>query len=307
MSVGRRGSSLLELITCIAVIGVLAGLLLAAVQKVRAAAARLECQNNLKQLGLALHGYHDAEGALPSAIRDDKRPGEPFPFLTWQGRLLPYLDQQPRWDRTAADYRTNPDPFSNAPPHANLDAVLAVLSCPADARTRTAWDVIEPVGMGVGYVRVALTSYLGNLGTDRFRRDGVIYKDGRLQLIHITDGTSNTLLAGERPPSPELLYGWWYAAAGLEKTGALDISLGAREVSTPFVYAQYQSCGLGPFHFRAGRLDDYCATFHFWSLHPGGANFLFADGSVRFLRYEADSVLPALATRAGGEIVEVPD
>ena len=66
-------------------------------------------------------------------------------------------------------------------------------------------------------------------------------------------------------------------------------------------------CSKGPFHFVAGRADDLCSAFHFWSPHPGGANFAFCDGSVRFLSYSADPVMPALATRAGGETVNVPE
>ncbi len=155
--------------------------------------------------------------------------------------------------------------------------------------------------------RVALTSYLGVEGTDRRRRDGVLYRNSRVQISHVTDGTSNTLLVGERPPSPELIYGWWYAGDGLGGTGALDVVLGVREPNSLNPYPQYVHCGHGPFPFRPGRVDDYCSVFQFWSLHSGGANFLFADGSVWFLLYDADPILPALATRAGGEAVALPD
>jgi prepilin-type processing-associated H-X9-DG protein len=77
--------------------------------------------------------------------------------------------------------------------------------------------------------------------------------------------------------------------------------LGARERNFGGTYVS--GCPLGPYHFVAGRVDQQCDLFHFWSLHSGGANFLFADGSVHFLSYQADTVLPALATRAGGEVV----
>jgi prepilin-type N-terminal cleavage/methylation domain-containing protein/prepilin-type processing-associated H-X9-DG protein len=298
----RRGFTLIELLVCVAVVAILAGLLMAAVQKVRAAAARTQCQNNLKQLGLALHMSHDAVGGFPPAVRITD-PAEQTPYLSWQGRLLPYLDHQPLWNRAVADYAITRDPFAPAPAHAGRERVLAVLGCPADDRVRTAWEV----WLYNRDIRVAMTSYLGSSGTNHQRSDGLLFHNSRVQLPHIPDGSSSTLLVGERPPSPELLYGWWYAATGLARTGALDLTLGAREVSHPEIRPQYQPCGLGPFRYQPGRLDDYCSVFQFWSLHPGGANFLFADGSVRFLRYEADAILPALATRAGGEVAAVPD
>lgn len=148
-----------------------------------------------------------------------------------------------------------------------------------------------------------MTSYVGNIGTDRSRRDGIFFRNSRIRIDDVLDGTSNTLLVGERPPSPELRYGWWYAGDGLAGSGALDVVLGAREYNARNPYPQYVPCGRGPFPFRAGRLEDYCSVFQFWSLHPGGANFVFCDGSVRFLRYGADSILPAMASRGGGEVI----
>jgi prepilin-type processing-associated H-X9-DG protein len=111
--------------------------------------------------------------------------------------------------------------------------------------------------------------------------------------------------SGERPPSADFWYGWWYAGYGQAGTGSADMLLGVRErnLGGPFV----SDCPAGPYHFREGRADNQCDLFHFWSLHPGGAHFLFADGSVRFLAYSADAILPALATRAGGEPVDSLD
>ena len=110
---------------------------------------------------------------------------------------------------------------------------------------------------------------------------------------------------GERPPSADLRFGWHYASVGQDGAGSLDSVIGVRDPNVASE-SEYRPCGIGPFSFNAGRADDSCSVFHYWSLHPGGANFAFADGSVRFLSYSADSILPALATRAGGEVVEVP-
>jgi prepilin-type processing-associated H-X9-DG protein len=106
--------------------------------------------------------------------------------------------------------------------------------------------------------------------------------------------------------TPDFWYGWWYAAQGMLGTGAGDMVLGVRELvppGQPFVWF----CPRGPYHFVPGRLDQECDAFHYWSQHIGGANFLFVDGSVHFLPYAADAVLPALATRSGGEAVSLPD
>lgn len=298
---GAAAFTLIEVLVVIGIIAILIGLLLPAVQKVREAAARMSCQNNLKQLGLALHMAHDAEGGFPPGLRTT--PGEPYPKLSWMGRLLPHIDQGPLWEQTAADFRRVPDPFMGVPPHTARAVVLPVVGCPSDWRVRTAWE-LDFFGRPI---RMALTSYLGSLGTNDRRRDGVLYLNSRVRIEHIPDGTSNTLLVGERPPSPELIYGWWYSGAGVGGTGAFDVVLGTRELSPSNPYPQYAHCGPGPFAFRPGRIDDFCSIFQFWSLHPGGANFLFCDGSVRLLRYDADSILPALATRAGGEVVTIPD
>jgi prepilin-type processing-associated H-X9-DG protein len=153
---------------------------------------------------------------------------------------------------------------------------------------------------------VALLSYLSSNGTTHRSLDGVIYGSSSISMNAILDGTSNTVMVGERPSSADLVYGWWYAGDGLEKTGALDFTVGAREINSSRNYARYRRCGGGPFHFLQGNIKDHCSVFHYWSLHHNGSNFAFADGSVRFLSYSADTVLPALATRAGGEVVEVP-
>ena len=127
---------------------------------------------------------------------------------------------------------------------------------------------------------VALTSYLGVSGTDLGSRDGVLYAERRvLRLTDITDGSSNTLLVGERPPGADLAYGWWYAGPGQDLTGSGDVTLGVRERNVALPGA----CPDGPYQL-AGRLTEQCDLFHFWSPHAGGANFLLADGSVRFLR-----------------------
>jgi len=115
----------------------------------------------------------------------------------------------------------------------------------------------------------------------------------------ITDGKSQTLIVGERPPSPDLEFGWWFAGAGYDGSGDGDVILGAIETR----YAAALGCPASKAGFQGGTITDRCDQVHFWSLHGSGAHFVFADGAVRFLDYSAAAVLPALATRNGGEVV----
>lgn len=134
---------------------------------------------------------------------------------------------------------------------------------------------------------------------------GALYFDSHVKLTDVTDGTSNTVAVGERTPSTDFWYDWWYAGESQVRSGSGDTVLGVREVRWPNA-AYAQQCPAGPYSFRTGRLAEQCDLFHFWGLHSGGANFLLVDGGVRFFPYSADAVLPALATRSGGEPAGVP-
>jgi prepilin-type processing-associated H-X9-DG protein/prepilin-type N-terminal cleavage/methylation domain-containing protein len=294
--------TLIELLVVIAVIAVLIGLTLAAVQRVREAAARAKCQNNVRQLALALHQYHDSNGAFPQGHRPVSlfRPGQ-MPLSGWALSLLPYLEQQAVYDQAVTAYRANWLAF---PPnaHPGLSTVVPTLLCPSDGRIATAQISLRTKTLA------AFTSYLGVSGRDSVSaRDGVLYQKSQIGFADIADGSSNTLMLGERPPSADFQFGWWYAGTGQRLTGSADIVLGVREPNLQTIMTG-SPCGPGNYPFMpATGLNDPCGMFHYWSPHPGGANFAFADGSVRFLRYEANSIMPALATRAGGEAVSLPD
>jgi prepilin-type processing-associated H-X9-DG protein len=132
-------------------------------------------------------------------------------------------------------------------------------------------------------------------------RNGVIFLDSEVRMTDITDGSSNTLLLGERPPDEWREFARWHGGWGIwTRAGS---SLGVRETSVEPLNSQCFNSG---YRFQRGSLNDPCSIFHFWSLHPGGANFARADGSVTFMSYSAESILPALATRAGGEVVQQP-
>jgi len=290
----RAGSSVIELLVVLAILLVVFSLALSAAQQVRLAAARLSCSANLRQLALALHNYHDTHRAFPSAVSTQSVPGG-YSYLTWAARLLPFVEREDLWSRTVAAFDRQPNAFRQ-PPHAAAGIVINTYRCPLDPRLDTAYRFAEGV--------FAHTSYLGNSGRDGVTGDGILYQNSRVTLVHVSDGTSQTLLLGERPPSPDLLFGWWYAGVGLRNSGSADSHLGVRE--RPVTRGQTSGCAPAFSRFREGDLNQLCDVLHFWSLHARGGHFTFADGSVRFLTYDADAILPALATRAGGEVVAIP-
>lgn len=293
-STRRTAFTLIELLVVIAIIAVLLGLLLPAVQRVRAAAARTKCTNNLKQLALAQHNYHAAQQKLPPGC-SYLNGASPQPHMSWLTRLLPFLERETQWTEALQAFKQNS--FFETPPHfASLERIVPTFVCPLDERAQSARDLV--------LFRVAFTSYLGVWGTDHTKRDGVLYLDSKVRLTDIRDGSSSTLMIGERPPSSDYSLGWWYAGWGQSKDGSTEMLLGARELND---HPRYQTnCPRGPYSFTQGSDRNVCDLFHFWSYHSGGANFAFADGSVRFLNYDSDPVFTALATRSGGEIVTAP-
>jgi prepilin-type N-terminal cleavage/methylation domain-containing protein len=291
-----RGFTLIELLVVIAVIAILIGLLLPAVQKARDAAARTKCLNNLRQIGLALHGYEQTRQGLPPGVQVAAAPDRMY-LSSWLTQLLPFVEQAPLWQTTQDAYRQNPSPFAN-PPHLGLATVVPLFTCPSDDRVSSPQTSLRTNN------RIALTSYLGVIGRDLVSKDGVLYADSRTRFAEITDGLSNTVAAGERPPSTDFQFGWWYAGAGQVFTGSCDMILGVREVNAlPVVPG---SCPPGAYAFGPGRFSNQCDMFHFWSPHVGGGHFLLADGAVRFLGYDAADLLIPLSTRAGGESNPAP-
>ncbi len=298
----QAGFTLVELLVVVAIIAVLIALLLPAVQKVREAGNRVQCLNNLKQIALALHGYHDAYNTFPHAYdaralfqdpsKTPETPARSRLILTksWATLLLPLIEQENLESAGYGYYHEH---------H------LPIYVCPSDRRAMGFYTGNK------GFGTQGLTDYLAVTGTMTFvgnpntsltrpKCDGVIYESSRTRIADITDGTSNTVLVGERPPSPDLFWGWW-------TWSAFDASLGVRNTFAVFTGSGGDPSTLCtrmfPENYRPNE-NNNCDTHHFWSMHPGGGNWVFADGSVRFFPYRSNPVLPALATRSGGEVVK---
>jgi prepilin-type processing-associated H-X9-DG protein/prepilin-type N-terminal cleavage/methylation domain-containing protein len=288
----RSAFSLIELLVVLGLIGMLISLLLPAVQSLRGAATRAMCANNIKQLALALHNYHAAHGYLPPrAMRGDS--SSPQAFLSWRALILPYIEQESLWQRSVEACRQTSDTYKN-PPHTGYTAVLPVLVCPNDSR------LLVPLTTPRGDY-VAFSSYLGVAGAPWGK--GALGGAPGPTLNDFLDGTGSTLLIGERPPPASLQAGQWYSVNWIREP------LGGPN-SIMFIPGAKESfdleCTTANTMFGPGEIRNPCDRYHFWSLHRGGANFAFADGSVRFLPYSASKIMPALATRAGGEVVDIP-
>jgi prepilin-type N-terminal cleavage/methylation domain-containing protein/prepilin-type processing-associated H-X9-DG protein len=288
----QNGHTLIEVLVAIGIIGVMVGLLLPAVQGIRDSALKMQCQNNLKQLALALHNYDGTYGHLPPPPPQGTAADLQL-RLTWMAMVLPQIEKDAVWSEAVQSLVTNPDPSSN-PPHKGMATVVSLFVCPSDPRLRV------PHRDDLGVI-AAFTSYIGVGGGRNW--DGCLGMPGPgIRFAEITDGMSNTLLVGERPPPSTWQAGRWYSvySPGAPLTHGPDEGLLAESPSFPG-----DNCG-GPFWFGPGRIDNVCDRYHFWSLHRGGANFAFADGSCRFLRYSARPQVLAFATRAGDEPVELP-
>jgi prepilin-type N-terminal cleavage/methylation domain-containing protein/prepilin-type processing-associated H-X9-DG protein len=306
----RRVSAftLIELLVVIAIIGILIALLLPAVQKIREAAARLQCQNNLKQMGLALHNYHDNFQSLtPGYVAwkpyvdgaTDTTPG-----WAWSALILPYLEQEPLYNALRLNL-----PVEHAQNTPAVQTLVKVYLCPSDQTPAAAFAVPDAFGKSVGLL--APSSYTACVGGDESdvpgpSGQGVFYRNSRTRLTDITDGTSTTILIGEK--SWGNANGVWAGAVnnGVILRGKQNPNPGSGAAFYPAaVLVQAHSHLNNALTDTDGGLDDFS------SRHTNGSNFLYADGSVHFLRsvpgdtatgYTPDSlVLQALGTRANND------
>ncbi len=193
----RFGFTLIELLVVIAIIAILIGLLLPAIQKTREAAGRTQCLNSMKQIGIALHNYHDAHDSLPPGNTGGS--GTPFAWMGWMGQILPMMEQESLWNATMAWGQTNGNsPFTGTCPAEGVP--LVCYTCPVDYRYNQGLFLANASNLNVPGP-VAFSSFLGNSGTSSGTFDGVLYSESQVKFIDVTDGTSNTLMVGEGSPA----------------------------------------------------------------------------------------------------------
>lgn len=311
----KRGFTLIELLVVIAIIGILVALLLPAVQRAREAARRMSCKNNLKQIGIAMHNYHDVHRSFPPgwlAVRNGRlAPHDGGNGAGWALMLLPHLEQVNLWEKFDSHY--------SIVDHRNevlRETSVSVYMCPSDPKPK--YFEIEPSGHGHSHmlpqqdddhdhdhdehVELPTANYIGVFGPEELdeceeepghgpvtrngqcRGSGLLYHNSKTKIRDIMDGTSNTMMVGERKTDREL--GWYSTWVGMVPEGehAFQRILGSAD-HTP--------------NHPDSHFDDFS------SQHVGGAQFVFADGHVRFISENINHDLyRGLSTIDGGEYVE---
>lgn len=312
-SAARRAFTLVELLVVIAIIGVLVGMLLPAVQSAREAARRNGSLSNLKQIGIALHGYHDAKRFLPSGFRstttgswsgvsNDAVP-ESGPGWSFFAALLPYLEESALHAQIRFDLPIT-DPLNKAA----RESIVPIFVDPGDTAARLI-DVTDsgspPAAANVPTVltQAAVCSYAGCLGTESYERQpftGVFHRNSKIRLADITDGTSKTIGVGERMsrhtrsswvgvvPGQELVY-----APESPRYDAAQLSFNFRPAITAVLV-----------HVASSVPSLQGSPGGFIGPYKAGTNFLNLDGSCRLVSEATPrDIYRALCTRAGGELI----
>lgn len=301
MSKTCRGFSLIELLVVIAIIGILVGLLLPAVQAAREAARRIQCSNNLHQMGIGLHNYHDSLGRFPAGVV--------YPnWLLWSGAILPFVEQNNIYDSLdfSADWGEYQSPNGDA-----CSTFLSIYRCPSSNAPESV-DVQGVEGrvpggylaIGSGTATRESGTVADHLGLDR--QDGLMFVNSRTRMASVSDGTSNSFAIGEALFRPETtgpdLFGviqivdhWYIGTNGMAipagSEGVIEISEAVGSTGVPL-----NGIDLDIF------IDE--KEIGFSAQHTGGTLFLYVDGHVRFSANSIDKgIYSALGTIASGEVV----
>jgi prepilin-type N-terminal cleavage/methylation domain-containing protein/prepilin-type processing-associated H-X9-DG protein len=312
--VRRDAFTLIELLVVIAIIAILIGLLLPAVQKVREAAARMKCSNNLKQLGIALHAYHDTNGRFPHATYNyiDSVGFTPAPYNNTQDRrcwahdIMPYIEQDNLYTWFDNFMKTG----QSALAFPGLDTVVVkTFMCPSDPtspKTHTYWGGLTgqaTQGFSGNYVLCGGNSYFNvNSYLDSANLNGMFYALSRTKMTDVTDGTSNTAMSSELILSPDTnghdIRGRYFNPS---HSGCI---FSTRLPPNNLVPDQFDWCQATP----VPRAPCVWVSNPMWvsarSYHTNGVNVGLADGSIRFVSNGVDIVAwQAIGSRNGGEVV----
>jgi prepilin-type N-terminal cleavage/methylation domain-containing protein len=332
----RRAFTLIELLVVIAIIAVLVAILLPAVQQAREAARASNCRNNLKQIGIAMHSYHETYGQFPQSYNADRNPdgnGRALTAISWITASLPYLDQAAIFNDLDFNDIGTRNALDNAAAQRNRVKVIPALLCPSNPQPALGTSAMIYDGGGWHGngrdAQAARTDYVGNMGfvwtgwkdcnpdwtagaswvdpgkaynhydgENLTKLGGVFWWRGTAKLADITDGTTNTVAVFEN-------HHWNFsklAPSEMNKPIAWFGPLAAIDsMQKPINFDPEQFPG------NNGNEDTRCTSFS--SIHVGGAHSLFADGSIRFLSENIDfnTVYRAIATRGGGErLSELP-
>lgn len=315
--VRQNGFTLVELLVAIAIIGVLIAILLPAVQAAREAARRAECANNLKQIGLAMHLYHDSLGSFPSAYVSQTGgggvQGEPDPDTrdagpgwAWGMLILPYAEQQ------TVQFTFNQNLPCWAPENAGAaQAQISLYLCPSASGEQEAFEVLDDEGSVLA--RFGRSHYVANVGQEEpwgqardtylGLVDGPLYRNSGTRAVDVTDGLSNTVFLGEHH-SVLSNKTWVGVVPGASVCPSEEFAFSTCDAAATLVQVHSGPAGSEDPPAIHPPNSPLCHVCQMYAQHPGGCNVMLGDGSVRFVSdYISQPTWAALSSRALGDLV----